>query len=289
MTDRPPVAIDFKNVWHSYDGEHFVLEDVSFTVARGEMVVILGGSGSGKSTILRLVLGLQKPDRGEIYIDGQETTRLSEEDLLAVRRKMGIVFQSGALFDSLTVRENVGYRLYEEGWPEEKIEEEVKRQLAFIEFKGDMDVLPGELSGGMRRAVAIARALVGGPEILLFDEPTAGLDPPTARTLCELAAKYRDLQGGASIFVTHRMDDVRFLSSVLYTRTATGEIICLHRNDDNFSLINTRFIILRNHRIYFIGTEEQLRRSCDPYIQEFIGAQEAFEEYEIFEEAAVSD
>jgi len=289
MRERSPLAIEFKNVWHSYDGEHYVLQDISFTVARGEMVVILGGSGSGKSTILRLVLGLQKPDRGQIFINGRETTHLAEDELLAVRRKMGIVFQSGALFDSLTVRENVGYRLSEEGWPDEKIEEEVKRQLAFIEFKGDMDVLPGELSGGMRRAVAIARALVGGPEILLFDEPTAGLDPPTARTLCELAAKYRDLQDGASIFVTHRMDDVRFLSSILYTRTPVGTISVLHRNNENFSLINTRFIILRHHRIYFSGTEEQLRRSTDPYIQEFIGAQEAFEEHEIFEEAAVSD
>jgi len=277
-------VIEFRNVWHSYDGEHFVLEDISFSVGPGEMIVILGGSGSGKSTILRLTLGLIRPDEGEIFIHGQEITSMTEQELLAIRRKIGIVFQSGALFDSLSVYENVAYRLREEGWPEERIEEEVMRQLAFIDFKGDVHALPGELSGGMRRAVAIARAMVGGPEILLFDEPTAGLDPPTARTLCELAAKYRDLQGVSSIFVTHRMDDVRFLSSVLYTRNTAGEIVALHRDDETFSLINTRFLILRNHRIYFSGTEEQLRRSEDLYVREFIGALEEMEEQEVFEE-----
>jgi phospholipid/cholesterol/gamma-HCH transport system ATP-binding protein len=280
-------AIEFKNVWHSYDGEHFVLEDISFSVGPGEMTVILGGSGSGKSTILRLTLGLIRPDEGEIFIQGQEITSMAEHELLDVRRKMGIVFQSGALFDSLSVYENVAYRLREEGWPEDRIEEEVLRQLAFIEFKGDIHALPSELSGGMRRAVAIARAMVGGPEILLFDEPTAGLDPPTARTLCELAAKYRDLEGVSSIFVTHRMDDVRFLSSVLYTRNAAGDILALHRDDETFSLINTRFLILRHHRIYFSGTEEQLRRSEDPYVREFIGALEEVEEQEIFEESVL--
>jgi phospholipid/cholesterol/gamma-HCH transport system ATP-binding protein len=251
------------------------------------MTVILGGSGSGKSTILRLTLGLIRPDEGEIFIQGQEITSMTEHELLDVRRKMGIVFQSGALFDSLSVYENVAYRLREEGWPEDRIEEEVLRQLAFIEFKGDIHALPSELSGGMRRAVAIARAMVGGPEILLFDEPTAGLDPPTARTLCELAAKYRDLEGVSSIFVTHRMDDVRFLSSVLYTRNAAGDILALHRDDETFSLINTRFLILRHHRIYFSGTEEQLRRSEDPYVREFIGALEEVEEQEIFEESVL--
>mgnify|MGYP000448161601 CR=1 FL=1 len=283
MSERHSV-IEFRNVWHSYDGEHFVLEDISFSVGPGEMIVILGGSGSGKSTILRLTLGLIRPDEGEIFIHGQEITSMTEQELLAIRRKIGIVFQSGALFDSLSVYENVAYRLREEGWPEERIEEEVMRQLAFIDFKGDVHALPGELSGGMRRAVAIARAMVGGPEILLFDEPTAGLDPPTARTLCELAAKYRDLQGVSSIFVTHRMDDVRFLSSVLYTRNTAGEIVALHRDDETFSLINTRFLILRNHRIYFSGTEEQLRRSEDLYVREFIGALEEMEEQEVFEE-----
>jgi len=278
-------AIEFKNVWHSYDGERFVLEDISFSVGPGEMTVILGGSGSGKSTILRLTLGLIRPDAGEIFIQGQEITSMTEHELLDVRRKIGIVFQSGALFDSLSVYENVAYRLREEGWPEDQIEEEVMRQLAFIEFKGDVHALPSELSGGMRRAVAIARAMVGGPEILLFDEPTAGLDPPTARTLCELAAKYRDLEGVSSIFVTHRMDDVRFLSSVLYTRNAAGDIVALYRDDETFSLINTRFLILRHHRIYFSGTEEQLRRSEDPYVREFIGALEEVEEREIFEES----
>lgn len=267
-------AIEFRHVWHSYDEEP-VLEDISFTVRYGEMKVVLGGSGSGKSTMLRLVLGLIKPDRGEILIDGEDITGMSEERLFAVRRKMGIVFQLGALFDSLSIRDNVGFRLIEEGWPEEKIDQEVRRQLAFAEFEEDIDAMPSELSGGMRRVVAIARAMVGDPRILLFDEPTAGLDPPSARNLCELAAKYRDIREGASIFVTHRMDDVRFLSSVLYLRDKDGRIIARHREEsDDFALVNTRFIILRDHRIIFNGTVEQMQQSPDPYIQEFIGQAE---------------
>lgn len=272
--DRNQHAIELRHIRHTYD-ETPVLEDISFAVGYGEMIVILGGSGSGKSTILRLVLALIKPDEGEILIDGQDITQMKEEQLFEVRRKMGIVFQGGALFDSLSIRDNVGYRLIEEGWPEEKIDEEVRRQLAFTEFDQDISVMPSEISGGMRRIVAIARAMVGGPRILLFDEPTAGLDPPSARNLCDLAAKYRDLQEVASIFVTHRMDDVRFLSSVLYTKDGAGKIIARHREEsDDFALSNTRFIILRDYRIIFNGTIEQMQQSPDPYIQEFLGQAE---------------
>ncbi|MBI3951901.1 MAG: ATP-binding cassette domain-containing protein [Acidobacteria bacterium] len=267
-------AIELRHVWHTFD-ENPVLEDISFTVRYGQMIVILGGSGSGKSTILRLILALIKPDEGEILIDGQDITLMKEEQLFEVRRKMGIVFQGGALFDSLSIRDNVGYRLIEAGWPDDKIDEEVYRQLAFAEFDQDINAMPSELSGGKRRLVAIARAMVGDPRILLFDEPTAGLDPPSARSLCELAAKYRDIREVASIFVTHRMDDVQFLSSVLYTMDKSGQIIARHRGQsDDFALANTRFIILRDHRIIFNGTVEQMKQSPDPYIQEFLGQAE---------------
>lgn len=270
-------AIEFRNVTHSYDAG-VVVKDISFAVGSGEMAVILGGSGSGKSTILRLALGLIKPDAGEIYIEGQEITALSERELYTLRQKIGMVFQGGALFDSATVYENVGYKLFEAHWPDEKIDEEVRRQLAFIDFKADLDKRPSDLSGGMRRAVAIARAMVGDPHLLFFDEPTAGLDPPTAKLLCELAGKYRDLREVASIFVTHRMDDVKFLSSVLYLPGEDSQPRMLHNDQSQFSLINTRFMILRDARIYFSGTDEQMRQSEDPYIQEFIGMLEVQEE-----------
>jgi phospholipid/cholesterol/gamma-HCH transport system ATP-binding protein len=279
-------AIELRQVWHSY-GDEPVLIDINFTVHYGEMKVILGGSGSGKSTILRLALGLIKPDEGEILIDGQDITSLPEEKLFEVRKNMGIVFQKGALFDSLSIRDNVGYRLIESGWPDDKIDEVVRNQLAFTEFAQDIDVMPSDLSGGMRRVVAIARAMVGDPRILFFDEPTAGLDPPAARNLCELAAKYRDIREVASIFVTHRMDDVRFLSSVLYEKNEAGQIIARHRasGKDEFALTNTRFLILRDHRVIFNGTVEQMEQSSDPYIQEFIGRAE-IEEEELLVEVA---
>lgn len=268
-------AIQLRHVWHTYDEEP-VLIDISFTVSYGQMVVILGGSGSGKSTILRLVLGLIKPDSGDIWIDDEEITRMPEEKLLDVRRKMGIVFQGGALFDSLSIRDNVGYRLIEAGWPEEKIDEEVLKQLAFAEFTEDIDRPASDLSGGKRRLVAIARAMVGDPRILLFDEPSAGLDPPSARRLCELAAKYRDIRQVASIFVTHRMDDVHFLSSVRYTTDATGQIVVQHRHEwEDFTLDNTHFIILRNHRIAFQGSIDDMLNSSDHYVQLFLGRIEA--------------
>ena len=274
ILNHTPYAIEFHHVWHTYDEEP-VLKDISFTVRYGEMKVILGGSGSGKSTILRLVLGLIKPDEGEILIDGQDITQMPEAQLFEIRSKMGIVFQAGALFDSLSIRENVGYRLIEAGWPEDQIDEVVRRQLAFTEFEEDIDDVPSGLSGGLRRVVAIARAMVGDPRILLFDEPTAGLDPPSARSLCELAAKYRDIREVASIFVTHRMDDVKFLSSVLYLLDKSEAIIARHRDQsDDFALTNTQFIILRDHHAIFNGTVEQMRPSPDPYIQEFIGQAE---------------
>ncbi len=252
----------------SYD-ERVILEDVSFVVNPGETKIVMGGSGTGKSTILKLVLGLIKPDSGRIFVDGEDVTGHSEKDMVEVRRKLGMVFQDGALFDSLTVYENVGYRLFERGLPEPEIEENVCRMLQFVNLENVMYMMPSELSGGMRRRVGIARALVGNPKLVLFDEPTAGLDPPTARTILELAIKLRDLEGVSSIFVTHRMDDVKQLSSKFATIGDSGEVE-FRSEDGNMCLVNTRFIMLRKGKVIFSGTDEELWQSSDPYIKDFL-------------------
>ena len=267
-----PYAIEFRNVRFSYD-DRLVLNDISFGVRRGELKCILGGSGSGKSTILRLAMRLIEPESGTILVNGVDITHLHEEELNEVRRGVGMIFQGGALFDSLSVRENVAYRLVEQGWDEARIEEEVKRQLEFMDFEGDLDTLPSELSGGTRRTVAIARAMAGGPDILFYDEPTTGLDPTTAKTVCELAAKLRDTHQVSSIFVTHRLDDIKFLSAVLYLGNQT-----LRPDHTPFCLINTTVMILRDGQVYFNGTNEQLHAQDDPYLREFLGEVEDEEE-----------
>ena len=187
-----------------------------------------------------------------------------------VRKKIGMVFQEGALFDSLSVYENVAYRLREQGViDEDEVESEVQRMLRFVDLEDAIDKMPIELSGGMRRRVGIARALVGDPEIVLFDEPTAGLDPPTARTICELAIKLRDLQDVSSIFVTHEMNNLAYLSSEYATVNTAGEVI-YEKEGEKLCLINTEVIMFRDGKVIFSGSDERLRSSGDPYIQRFI-------------------
>src|SRR5829696_7847726 len=198
--ERAIPAIEFQNVTLAFD-DRVILNNLSFKINKGETKIILGGSGGGKSTIIKLVLGLLKPDAGQVLVDGEDITNHSEEQMMRVRKNIGMVFQEGALFDSLSVYDNVAYRLHEQGVPEEEVEPEVRRMLRFVNLEDAIDKMPIELSGGMRRRVGIARALVGDPKIVLFDEPTAGLDPPTARTICELAMKLRDLEDVSSIFV----------------------------------------------------------------------------------------
>jgi len=252
----------------AYD-DRVILDDVSFRVNPGETKIVMGGSGTGKSTILKLVLGLIKPQSGRILIDGEDVTALSEQELVSIRQKIGMVFQDGALFDSLSVYENVGYRLFEKGVPEQEIDEQVRRMLQFVNLERAIDMMPVELSGGMRRRVGIARALVGSPKLILFDEPTAGLDPPTARTILELAMKLRDLEGVSSIFVTHRLEDVKLLSSNYATINEQGDIEFQSENG-MLALINTKFIMLRNGKVIFSGTDEEMWESKDPYIQDFL-------------------
>ncbi len=267
--ERTMPAIEFRDVHLAFD-DTTVLDGVSFTVRRGETKMILGRSGGGKSTTIRLILGLLKPDSGRIFIDGEDITDYTEEEMMVVRQKIGMVFQEGALFDSLSVYENVAYRLREQGvMDEDEVELEVRRMLRFVDLEDAIDKMPDELSGGMRRRVGVARALVGDPEIVLFDEPTAGLDPPTARTICELAIKLRDLQDVSSIFVTHEMNNVRYLSSEYATVDGEGHVI-YEKEGEKLCLINTEVIMFRDGKIIFSGSDERLRSSDDPYIQRFI-------------------
>ena len=261
-------AIEFRNVDLAFD-DQVVLDNVSFSVRRGETKIVLGGSGSGKSTIINLILGLLKPDAGQVLVEGEDITEFDDVELMRIRRNIGMVFQEGALFDSLSVYENVAYRLHEEGVEEDEVEHEVRRMLQFVDLEDAIDKMPIELSGGMRRRVGIARALVGNPNIVLFDEPTAGLDPPTARTICELAIKLRDIEDVSSIFVTHEMDNLEYLSSEYAILDRQGQIH-FELEGEKLCIINTEVMMLRNGSIIFTGKDEQLRASDDPYIRRFI-------------------
>ncbi len=261
-------AIEFRDVHLAFDDKK-ILDGLSFKVMKGETKLVLGGSGTGKSTTIKLVLGLLKPDAGRVLVDGEDITDYSEEQMVHVRKKIGMVFQEGALFDSLSVYDNVAYRLHEQNVPEEEVEQEVLRMLRFVNLEQAVDKMPIELSGGMRRRVGIARALVGDPKIIMFDEPTAGLDPPTARTICELAMKLRDLQDVSSIFVTHEMNNLAYLCSEYAVINDEGDVV-FEREGERICLINSKVIMLRDGQVIFSGTDESLRASEDPYIQKFL-------------------
>jgi len=266
--DRAIPAIEFRNVTMEFDNRK-VLNDLSFKVMKGETKIILGGSGCGKSTTIKLVLGLLKPDQGQILVDGEDITNYSETDMMRVRKKIGMIFQEGALFDSLSVYENVAFKLHEQGIPEDEVEAEVRRMLRFVNLEAEIDKMPSELSGGMRRRVGIARALVGDPKIVLFDEPTAGLDPPTARTICELAMKLRDLEDVSSIFVTHEMNNLDYLTSEYAVVNEAGEVV-FETEGEKLCLINSKVLMMRDGQIIFSGTDEALRKGDDPYIHKFL-------------------
>jgi phospholipid/cholesterol/gamma-HCH transport system ATP-binding protein len=247
-----------------------VLDDVSFRVQAGETLVLLGVTGSGKSVLLKLILGLLKPDSGEVLINGQDLVPLPETELFRVRRRMGIVFQEGALFDSLSVFENVAYRLREDGdKDDDHIEQRVREVLRFVELEHALDKMPSELSGGMRRRVAIARAIVSEPSIMLYDSPTAGLDPVTAQTINILIAKLRDVERVSSLVVTHRLADAYALAKSVYSPEKQGLIAAA---EDGGAGIRapTRFLVLRDGAAYFWGTTDELVSSSDPYLRKFL-------------------
>src|SRR6188474_153882 len=265
---RATPAIEFQDVHLSFD-DRKILNNLSFKVMRGETKIILGGSGGGKSTIIKLVLGLLKPDEGRIFVDGEDITDYNEVQMMTVRKRIGMVFQEGALFDSLSVYDNVAYRLHEQGRPEDEVEPEVRRMLRFVNLEDAIDKMPIELSGGMRRRVGIARALIGDPKIVLFDEPTAGLDPPTARTICELAMKLRDLEDVSSIFVTHEMNNLDYLCSEYAVVNEEGQVV-FEREGERLCLTNSKVMMMRQGKVIFSGTDEALRRAEDPYIKRFL-------------------
>ena len=262
-------AIEVSHVGISFE-DKLVLLDVSFQVGRGETLVLLGVTGSGKSVLLKLLLGLLKPDSGRILIEGQDLVPLSENELSLVRRRMGIVFQEGALFDSLSVYENVAYRLREERErDEEKIESRVREVLRFVELEDAIDKMPAELSGGMRRRVSVARAIISNPLIMFYDSPTAGLDPVTAHAINVLIAKLRDTQGVSSIVVTHRLQDAFVLSNYVFSPEKQG--LVAGRTDGRSGRIDpTRFLVLRDGKVYFHGTREEFVLAQDTYLRKFL-------------------
>ncbi len=270
-SDRTPASaaplLELRRV-SKYYGDSRVLDDVSFELYRGETKIILGGSGSGKSTMLKLMMGLERPDEGQVLIEGVDVTTASERDLNLLRPRIGMVFQESALFDSLSVFENVAYRLHESNMDEEEIEDRVERTLGFVGLKEAIDQMPSELSGGMKRRVSLARALVFQPKVMLYDEPTAGLDPITSRKINELIIRLRDTDDVSSVFVTHRLRDAFTLASQ-YAAEADGQVRFV-REDGTFCISHTRFVMLHEGGIIFEGPDEVLRKSTDPYIQKFI-------------------
>jgi phospholipid/cholesterol/gamma-HCH transport system ATP-binding protein len=264
-----PIVV-FDGVHLAFD-EKVILRDVSFTLLTGHTKIFLGASGAGKSTILRLILGLLAPDAGQIYVNGERVDGMTEDELMAVRADLGMVFQEGALFDSLSVRQNVGYKLFEElHWPAAEVTRRVEEILGFIGLSDFVDRMPSALSGGQRRRVAIARAMAAKPRILLYDEPTTGLDPITALTVDEEIIKLRDFEGVSSILVTHQLRDAFYVAEHTAVRTADGRVE-FHKARGRKAR-EAEFIMLRDGRIAFEGNAAQLREitARDRYIDAFL-------------------
>jgi phospholipid/cholesterol/gamma-HCH transport system ATP-binding protein len=261
----PVVRLDHVSL--AFD-DKVVLSDVSFDRLPGHTKIILGASGSGKSTILKIILGLLRPDGGAVWVNGERVDQSREEDLMRVRANVGMVFQEGALFDSLTVRENVGYRLYEEtDQPLDEIDQRVQEVLGFVGLAEYIDRMPSALSGGQRRRVAIARAMASKPRILLYDEPTTGLDPITATTVDDEIIKLRDLENVTSILVTHQLRDAFYIATHEAIRRNGGiEIV----PSDPKKARQAEFVMLRDGMLCFEGDADTLRHSTDPYLREFL-------------------
>lgn len=266
-TPGEPVIV-FKRVYLAF-GDNVILKDISFELRAGYSKIFLGASGAGKSTILKLILGLLKPQAGEIWVNGVRVDNLSENDMMKVRDDLGMVFQEGALFDSLSVRENVGYKLYEESdMPLDQVHRRVEEVLGWVELDEHIDKMPSQLSGGQRRRVAIARAMTFAPRILLYDEPTTGLDPITSITIDDEIVKLRDIEGVSSIVVTHQLRDAFWVAEKMAVRTADGRVDIVPASEEK--LAQTEFVMLREGLIHFEGTARELRQTTDPYLKLFL-------------------
>jgi len=269
VLDQPgaPVIV-FDHVQLAFD-ERVVLRDVSFTLLKGHTKIILGASGSGKSTSLKIITGLLRADGGVVWVNGQRVDELSEKEMMAVRADLGLIFPEGALFDSLTVRENVGYKLYEEtDMRIEEVDRRVDEVLGFIGLTEHRDKMPSALSGGQRRRVAIARAMAFKPRILLYDEATTGLDPITAITVNDEIVKLRDFERVSSIVVTHQLRDAFYVATHMAVRGSDG-VVRIERASPEKER-EAEFIMLRDGVIVFEGDADALRRSTDPYIRTFL-------------------
>ena len=262
---RDAAAVSFRDVSLSFD-EHVVLQHLSFELPRGAMRILIGASGAGKSVVLKLILGLLRPDSGEIFVNGQRIDNLQEHDLLRVRADIGMLFQENALFDSLTVAENVGYRLSEEtDMPRERVRARVEEVLAFIGLGEFIDRMPATLSGGQRRRVAIARAIAAKPGLLLFDDPTTGLDPLIATSVDDEIVKLRDLQHASCLVVTHQIRDAFYIAT--HQAVASGGSIEIRPAEGDRA---AEFMVLRDGRIQFHGNPTALLASRDPFLEEFL-------------------
>ena len=267
LSEHGAPVVMFDRVSLAFD-DRVILKDVSFTLLSGHTKIILGASGAGKSTILKLILGLLRPDAGIVWVNGERVDLMNEQELMRVRADLGMVFQEGALFDSLTVRENVGYKLYEESRvPLEQAHARVEEVLGFVGLSEHIDKMPSALSGGQRRRVAIARAMTAKPRLLLYDEPTTGLDPVTSLTIDAEIIKLRDLEHVSSIVVTHQLRDAFYVATHAAVST-DGQIHIVEAERDKCE--EAEFLMLRNGDIVFEGNATQLRNSTDPYLRSFL-------------------
>ncbi len=260
--------IRFENVSIAF-GDSEVLRNISFTVEAGETKVILGESGSGKSVLLKLAAGLLRPNSGRVIIMGQDLVGMREVDLLDFRRRIGFVFQEGALFDSLSVADNVSFRLREEAKTYEEMERRVRESLRFVEMEQAYDKFPAELSGGMRRRVSIARALIDQPPIVYYDSPTAGLDPVTSQTIITLILRLRDLNGVTSLLATHRLQDAFGLANFVFEPKA-DRVMPVWEDGNGRHFAVTKVLVIRDAAIYFQGETTELLKSADPYLRQFL-------------------
>jgi phospholipid/cholesterol/gamma-HCH transport system ATP-binding protein len=262
--DSAPV-VEFRNVSIAFEGPT-VLQDVSFSVAPGETRILLGPAGVGKSVLLKLINGLLRPDHGSIHLFGEDISAMTEEQLFPLRTRTGMVFQEGALFDSITVRDNVAYQLIQERVSEEEIDTRVHQALTFVELDNTFDFYPVSLSGGMKRRVAIARALIHQPELILYDSPTGGLDPVTSTTIIELIIKERDVYHAPSILVTHRLQDAFTLCTHRFD-PEQGHMVPLPKGQTDHS---TTFLMLEEGRLIFDGSLHDLLHTDNKFVREFL-------------------